>query len=82
MTGGTEGSQKIFEKLSQTDVGTIVGMHLSIEHSKEAQKNHINVVIAGHIPSDNLGLNLLLDELFKKEKLKITSLSGFRRVER
>ena len=82
MTGGTEGSQKIFEKLSQTEVGTIVGMHLSIEHSKEAEKNHINVVIAGHIPSDNLGLNLLLDELFKREKLKITALSGFRRVER
>ena len=82
MTGGTEGSQKIFERLSQTDVGTIVGMHLSIEHTKEAVKNHINVVIAGHIPSDNLGLNLLFDELLKKEKLKITALSGFRRVER
>ena len=82
MTGGTEGSKNIFEKLSQTEVGTIVGMHLSIEHSKEAEKNHINVVIAGHIPSDNLGLNLLLDELLKKEKLKITALSGFRRVER
>jgi hypothetical protein len=57
-------------------------MHLSIEHTKEAQKNHINAVIAGHIPSDNVGLNLLFDELLKREKLKITPLSGFRRVER
>lgn len=82
MTGGTEGSKNIFEKLSQTTVGTIVGMHLSIEHCKEAEKNHINVVIAGHIPSDNLGLNLLLDEIFKDKRIKIIPVSGFRRIER
>jgi hypothetical protein len=57
-------------------------MHLSEEHFKKAQPEHINVVIAGHIASDNLGLNLMLDELSKTEKLKITACSGFRRVER
>lgn len=82
MTGGTEGSKKIFDKLSNTDVGTILGMHLSIDHCKEARKNHINVVIAGHIPSDNVGLNLLLDELCRKERLNIIPVSGFRRIDR
>ena len=46
------------EKLSRTDVGTVVCMHLSEEHIKEAEKNHVNAVIAGHIASDNLGINL------------------------
>jgi len=43
-------------------VGTIVGMHMSQEHLKNAEKYNINVDIAGHIPSDNLGVNLLLDK--------------------
>jgi hypothetical protein len=82
MTGGTEGAKEIFPKLAQAGVGTLVLMHLSEEHFKKAQPEHINVVIAGHIASDNLGLNLMLDELSKTEKLKITACSGFRRVER
>lgn len=82
MTGGTEGSEKIFEKLSVAGVGTIVGMHISERHYQEAGKHHINIIIAGHIASDTLGLNLLLDEIEKKEKLKIISCSGFRRYKR
>jgi putative NIF3 family GTP cyclohydrolase 1 type 2 len=80
MTGGTEGSKKIFEKFSHAGVGTVVGMHISEGHYKEAKKEHINVIVAGHMASDNLGLNLLLDEIGKKKgKLKIISCSGFRR---
>jgi putative NIF3 family GTP cyclohydrolase 1 type 2 len=82
MTGGTEGSKKAIEKLAQAGVGTIVGMHMSDEIRKEAEKYHINVIIAGHIASDNLGLNLLLDKLTKKDKLDIITCSGFRRVNR
>lgn len=79
MTGGTEGSEKIFEKLSTAGVGTIVGMHISEKHYKEAEKEHINVIVAGHMASDTLGLNLLLDEVEEKEKLIIISCSGFKR---
>ncbi len=82
MTGGTEGSKDIFEKLSQAGVGTLVSMHLSEEHFKKAEKEHINIIVAGHIASDNLGLNLLLDKLEKKTKVEIVSCSGFRRVKR
>lgn len=80
MTGGTEGSKDIFGRLSQAGVGTLVLMHLSEEHFKKVKEEHINVVIAGHIASDTLGLNLLLDELQKKEKLEIISCSGFQRI--
>ncbi len=80
MTGGTEGSVEALEKLSYSGVGTIVGMHLSDKHCQMAKKFHINVVIAGHISSDNLGLNLLLDKVIKKVvNLKIIPCSGFRR---
>jgi len=82
MTGGTEGSKKIFPRLSQAGVGTIVAMHLSEEHFKNAKTEHINVIIAGHIASDTLGLNLLLDEIGKTEKLKTIDCSGFVRIQR
>lgn len=82
MTGGTEGPKKIFPRLSQAGVGTIVCMHLSEEHFRHAKDEHINVIIAGHIASDTLGLNLLLDSLEKRERLNIISCSGFTRVKR
>jgi len=82
MTGGTEGAKNIFESLANSGVGTIVGMHLSEEHRKEAEKHHINVVIAGHIASDNLGVNLLLDELEDMDTFEIIPCSGFRRFKR
>ena len=82
MTGGTEGSKKIFPELVKAGVKTIVGMHMSEEHYKKARKHSLNVLIAGHISSDNLGLNLLLDTIDKKAQLKIIPCSGFKRVRR
>src|SRR3990172_6012274 len=80
MTGGTGGSKNVFEKLSNAGVGTVVGMHISEDHRKEAEKNHINVVIAGHISSDNLGMNLLLDSIL--DGVEVITTSGFRRFSR
>ncbi|MBI5213729.1 MAG: NGG1p interacting factor NIF3 [Nitrospirae bacterium] len=82
MTGGTEGSKEIFQSLSLSGINTIVAMHLGEDHRKEAEKNHVNVVIAGHIASDNLGLNLLLDSMTENENIKILECSGFRRISR
>jgi hypothetical protein len=82
MTGGTEGSKNIFSRLSQAGVSTVVCMHLGEEHFKKAQEEHMNVIIAGHVASDNIGLNLLLDELEKKDKFKILTCSGFCRFTR
>jgi hypothetical protein len=82
MTGGTEGSKEIFENLSQAGVGTVVGMHFSEDHLKKAKEAKVNMVIAGHISSDTLGLNLLLDKIEKKGKIKIHSCSGFYRIKR
>ena len=82
MTGGTEGSKRVFARLSQIGIGTLVCMHLSEAHFKLAKKEHINIVIAGHIPSDSIGLNLILDEVMKKEMFNIIPCSGFIRHSR
>lgn len=82
MTGGTEGAKDIFKSIVNAGVSTIIAMHLSDEHRKEAEKHHLNVVIAGHISSDNLGINLMLDEVQRKHKLKVLTCSGFRRFTR
>jgi putative NIF3 family GTP cyclohydrolase 1 type 2 len=81
ITGGTEGSPKLYEKMAQAGVGTVVGMHISEEHKKEAEAAHVNIVIAGHISSDSLGVNLLMDEL-EKRGVEIVSCSGFTRFSR
>jgi len=56
-------------------------MHISEEHKKEAEAANINVVIAGHISSDSLGMNLFLDELEKRD-IEIIPCSGLIRISR
>lgn len=82
MTGGTEGAKDMFKRLSYAGISTLVCMHLSEEHFKKAQEEHMNVIIAGHIASDNVGLNLMLDDLEKKDRFRILACSGFRRFSR
>lgn len=81
ITGGTAGVPQIYEKLAQAGVGTIIAMHQSEEHRKEAEKAHINVIVAGHMSSDSLGTNLFLDEL-EKRGIEIIPCSGLIRVKR
>lgn len=80
-TGGTEGAKKIYRYLAQAGVGTIISMHQSEEHHKEAKKYYLNIIIAGHMASDSLGINLFLDELEKK-RIEIFTCSGLKRVSR
>lgn len=81
MTGGTGGSEDAYAKLSQAGVGTLITMHIGEKHRKEAEKNHVNIIVAGHIASDSLGMNLLLDEV-EKEGIKVIPCSGVIRVKR
>jgi len=81
LTGGTEGSPKLYEKMAHAGIGTVIGMHISEEHRKEAEAVNINIVIAGHMSSDSLGVNLFLDELEKKG-IEIIPCSGLIRIKR
>jgi hypothetical protein len=81
MTGGTSGPVESIARLASAGVGTIVGMHMNEEHRKKAKDEHMNVVIAGHISSDSLGMNLIIDE-FERGGVEVVACSGFTRVSR
>ena len=81
-TGGTEGPQDIYKELASKGVDTIIAMHQSEGHFKKCKEFNINVIIASHVASDNLGINVMLDYLDKKEKFKVYQFSGFRRFPR
>ncbi|HQQ25742.1 MAG TPA: NGG1p interacting factor NIF3, partial [Methanomassiliicoccales archaeon] len=80
-TGGTSGPKDVYEKLAQAGVGTVVFMHIPEAHLEEVRKHHLNVVIAGHVASDSLGMNLLADKL-EERGVKVTPCSGFIRARR
>lgn len=82
MTGGTEGPKEALDRLSAAGVGTLVGMHYSEEHKKHAEELKLNLVIAGHISSDVLGMNLILDEIEKAGDVQVVCTSGMVRVRR
>ncbi|MDO8987476.1 MAG: NGG1p interacting factor NIF3 [Coriobacteriia bacterium] len=82
MTGGTEGPKDALDRLSAAGVGTLVGMHYSEDHRKHAEELKLNLVIAGHISSDVLGMNLILDEIEKAGDIHIVCTSGMVRFKR
>ena len=81
MTGGTGGPEESIEKLTSAGVGTLVEMHMEEKLRKKAEEHHLNVIIAGHIASDNIGMNLWLDRLESKG-LMVKACSGIVRVKR
>jgi putative NIF3 family GTP cyclohydrolase 1 type 2 len=80
-TGGTEGSKEIYKVMASAGIGTLISMHQSEEHRKAAEEANINVVVAGHISSDSLGMNIILDELEKKG-MEIVPYGGLIRINR
>lgn len=81
MAGGTEPPAKLYGAMAQAGIGTIVDMHVSEESRKEAEAVHMNIVVTGHMSSDSLGMNLILDELEQKG-IEIVPCSGLIRVSR
>lgn len=83
MTGGTsgKGSEKIYERMSHYGISTEIAMHVGDEDRDEAIKHYINIVIAGHMASDSLGLNIIMDKL-EKAGIEIVPCSGYIRVKR
>jgi putative NIF3 family GTP cyclohydrolase 1 type 2 len=79
MTGGTTGPKEMYKHLANRGVGTIVVMHIPKDYIEEIKKHHINIVNAGHMASDSLGMNHLYDE-FERRGINIIPTSGIIRV--
>lgn len=81
MTGGTSGSDDIYEQLSRAGVGTVLEMHMQETTKEKAEKHHLNIIITGHMASDSIGMNLVLD-VMEKRGLQIVPAGGLIRVRR
>jgi putative NIF3 family GTP cyclohydrolase 1 type 2 len=81
MTGGTEPGSQIYEEFSRIGISTAISMHMKEDGVKKANEQHMNVIIAGHMSSDSIGMNLFLDELEKKG-IQIIPCGGLIRVSR
>lgn len=81
-TGGTSGNKKTIVDMAAAGVGTVMAMHMSEDHRKLAEKHHMNVVICGHMSSDSIGMNLLMDELERGGVKEFVEVGGFQRVSR
>lgn len=76
MSGGTGGGIKVEEAYFQAGVGTIVEMHMPEDVLEAVKKQNIgNVVIAGHMASDSVGLNQIVAAL-EERGLEIIRVSG------
>lgn len=80
-TGGTSPGPKSIRKLARAGVSTIITMHMGDNMKKASEEEGLYVVIAGHMSSDSIGMNLILDELEKKG-VKTYACSGFIRHKR
>ncbi len=76
MAGGTNGGADVLKAYFEAGVGTIVCMHVPEDVKKAVQEQNIgNVIVAGHMASDSIGLNVII-EAWKKEGLDVTKMSG------
>lgn len=76
MAGGTNGGADVFKSYFEAGVGTIVCMHVPEDVKKAVTEQNIgNVIVAGHMASDSIGLNVII-EAWEKEGLDVTKMSG------
>lgn len=81
-TGGTDLGENVIEKMVNSGIDTLVAMHAPKNQIEKADEHNINIITAGHMPSDSLGINLFLDKAQKEFKFDVFELSGFKRVKR
>jgi hypothetical protein len=81
MTGWTEGRVEALARLCDSGVDRLVDMHFSEDMGKKAEELHLNLVVAGHVSSDTLGMNLVLDRI-ESRGLQVRCVPGMVRIRR
>jgi hypothetical protein len=79
--GGTSGPKEMYETLGKAGVGTFICMHIPENHLEDVRKAHMNIIVAGHMASDSLGINLMADRMEAKG-VRVSPFSGLLRVRR
>jgi putative NIF3 family GTP cyclohydrolase 1 type 2 len=76
MAGGTSGGVNVYKAYFEAGVGTLVVMHTPENVIKAIKEQNIgNVIVAGHMASDSVGINLLITALQAKG-LEVVRMSG------
>lgn len=62
MAGGTDGGTPVHKAYFEAGVGTLVLMHVNEKVAEEDTKLNLgNIIVAGHMASDSVGLNKIID---------------------
>jgi len=74
--GGTNGGADVYKSYFDAGVGTIVCMHVPEDVMKAVTDQNIgNVIVAGHMASDSIGLNEII-KAWENEGLEVVKMSG------
>ncbi len=76
MAGGTGGGKEVAKAYFEAGVGTLVVMHMPEEVIKAVKEQNLgNVIVAGHMASDSVGINGII-RVLEQKGLVITRMSG------
>lgn len=76
MAGGTSGGAKVYNAYFDAGIGTLVTMHIPQPEIKKVKEHGVgNVLVAGHMSSDSIGINGLMKELENKG-IEVIRMSG------
>lgn len=74
--GGTNGGADVYKAYFEAGVGTIVAMHAPEDVIKAVKEQNIgNIIVAGHMASDSIGLNAII-KAWEEKGLTVTKMSG------
>lgn len=74
--GGTNGGADVYKSYFDAGVGTIIAMHVPEEVKKAVEEQNIgNVIVAGHMASDSIGLNQIA-ALWRRLGLEVVTTAG------
>ena len=82
MAAGTNGGAAIYRTYYEHGVDTILAMHIDdgeLRKLEQGQRPTANLIITGHMPSDSIGVNRLIDAM-EERGLEVIAGSGVIRV--
>jgi hypothetical protein len=82
MAAGTNGGAPVFRTYYEHGINTILAMHIDDRDLRELEQLQLpkaNLVITGHMPSDSIGMNRVIDAL-EQRGLEVITGSGVIRV--
>lgn len=80
--GGQESDPSMIRFLAESGIETILCPHFSKEYFAMAKEVGVNLIYCGHLASDSIGMNVLLDALLEKDpSIRVVPYGGLIRKE-